>query len=134
MKTRGLCIFLASRGDGFPTSNDPSAFQKFVRTTLFTLDRQRCLMTTDREDRSGDALEKLPFVFGGDFHSTARYACARKKVYLGHRWLKLRRLNFQHFIQRRQYGFLLHPTIPIDSGNLRVADIGAGTWYQPCDK
>ncbi|KAF2649033.1 S-adenosyl-L-methionine-dependent methyltransferase [Lophiostoma macrostomum CBS 122681] len=37
------------------------------------------------------------------------------------------RLNFNHFWMKSIAGYLIHPKIPIDRENLRIADIGAGT-------
>ncbi|MCJ1311616.1 hypothetical protein MMC25_005289 [Agyrium rufum] len=37
------------------------------------------------------------------------------------------RLNIQHFLQVKDSGYILHPSIPINRENLRIADIGTGT-------
>ncbi|MCJ1225629.1 hypothetical protein MMC12_002278 [Toensbergia leucococca] len=37
------------------------------------------------------------------------------------------RLNLQHYIWKEEMGYLLHPSIPNDRENLRVADVGTGT-------
>jgi hypothetical protein len=36
-------------------------------------------------------------------------------------------LNFNHFWMKGLAGYLLHPKIPTDQAELRVADLGAGT-------
>ena len=39
------------------------------------------------------------------------------------------RLNHQHQIMKEEYGGLLHPQIPVyDKENLKIVDIGTGTW------
>lgn len=38
-------------------------------------------------------------------------------------------LDFHHWVIKQLCGCLLHPSIPTDAANLRVADIGAGTGY-----
>ena len=42
----------------------------------------------------------------------------------------LRSLDFQHFLIKQLLGHLLHPDIVLPRENARIADIGAGTWYQ----
>lgn len=38
------------------------------------------------------------------------------------------RLNYQHFLLREQYGYLLHPNIPTDhEDGMTIADVGTGT-------
>jgi len=39
------------------------------------------------------------------------------------------RQNLQHYLWKDEVGYLLHPSIPIDGENIRVADIGIGTGY-----
>ncbi|KAK1140230.1 hypothetical protein N8T08_010527 [Aspergillus melleus] len=43
---------------------------------------------------------------------------------------EISRLNLQHFYMREIYGYLLHPSIPTDNPNLRIADVasGSGIW------
>lgn len=39
------------------------------------------------------------------------------------------RLNYQHSLWKQGIGFLVHPEIPVgDIHDLRIADIGSGTW------
>ncbi|KAJ5731359.1 uncharacterized protein N7483_005867 [Penicillium malachiteum] len=37
------------------------------------------------------------------------------------------RMNLHHYLLREMHGYLVHPSIPTDNPNLRVADVGTGT-------
>ena len=37
------------------------------------------------------------------------------------------RLNFQYYFWAAQAGYQLSPSIPLDKGNLLIADVGTGT-------
>ncbi|MCJ1485515.1 hypothetical protein MMC06_005689, partial [Schaereria dolodes] len=37
------------------------------------------------------------------------------------------RLNLQHYLWKEQIGYLLHPSIPLTSDDLQIADVGTGT-------
>ncbi|KAJ5734486.1 hypothetical protein N7493_003272 [Penicillium malachiteum] len=37
------------------------------------------------------------------------------------------RANLQHYLLRETHGYLVHPSIPTDNPNLRIADVGTGT-------
>lgn len=37
------------------------------------------------------------------------------------------RLNLQHFLWKQQLGYNLHPQIPTDSPDLKIADVATGT-------
>ncbi|KAL8818343.1 MAG: hypothetical protein Q9191_007962, partial [Dirinaria sp. TL-2023a] len=37
------------------------------------------------------------------------------------------RLNLQHFLWKQQLGYNLHPSIPTDKANLKIADVATGT-------
>lgn len=39
------------------------------------------------------------------------------------------RLNLQHYLWKDQAGYLVHPSIPLTSPNLKIADVGTGTGY-----
>ncbi|KAL2038437.1 hypothetical protein N7G274_008776 [Stereocaulon virgatum] len=43
------------------------------------------------------------------------------------------RLNYQHFWMKQLCGYLIHPTIPTQSPNIRIADIGTGTGIWPLE-
>lgn len=36
-------------------------------------------------------------------------------------------INLMHHLWTRFFGYTIHPKIPIESANLKVADIGTGT-------
>ena len=36
------------------------------------------------------------------------------------------RLHLQHWLYNRQFGWLLHPSIPVDKPKLKIADIACG--------
>ena len=42
-----------------------------------------------------------------------------------------RRLNLMHHIWTKIFDYTLHPRIPTESANLRVADVATGTGYVP---
>ena len=40
---------------------------------------------------------------------------------------KENRLNLQHFLWKQQLGYNLHPLIPTDNPELKIADVATGT-------
>ena len=39
------------------------------------------------------------------------------------------RLNAQHHLWKEQMGYVLHPSIPVDRSDLKIADVATGTGY-----
>jgi len=39
-----------------------------------------------------------------------------------------RRLNSQHHLFKEEFGGLLNPHISLEKDNLKIADVGTGTW------
>ncbi|KAJ5659893.1 hypothetical protein N7507_006344 [Penicillium longicatenatum] len=42
-------------------------------------------------------------------------------------YLDNNRMNLHHYLLREMHGYLVHPSIPIDKPDLRIADVGTGT-------
>ncbi|KAJ5614636.1 hypothetical protein N7528_008290 [Penicillium herquei] len=47
-------------------------------------------------------------------------------------YLEINRLNLHHYLLRETLGYLVHPSIPTENPNLRIADIGTGTGLRIC--
>lgn len=57
---------------------------------------------------ASDDTERLPYLFNRDFRSSIR-------------------LNNNHWMMKEIAGYLIHPTIPLENPDCRIADIGTGT-------
>lgn len=55
--------------------------------------------------------------------------CERLTDHHGHTLNDGDSINLQHYLMTELLGYLLHPDIPLQNANLKIADIAAGTGW-----